>query len=207
MLYNEKHYQCEQGLLNGDEMKRKNCEVTIRKAEGKSFIKEIVPGEFVLITWGETVTQRCLNTVPVDSRLEAGVYMMKISSKCTYSGEDWAVSPIKEFSGRLSIMALKVDIPPLKIKEIVPEQTSIALLNKTKFNHLEPVVRQNLRSLPEYEQIIADNTKLDDNVIILIVVGISVVLLMGIGVTMMTLYKKGKLIYSIKNKNKENITK
>ena len=37
--------------------------------------------------------------------------------------------------------------------------------------------------------------------------GIGVVLLMGIGVTIMILYKKGKLICCIKNKNNDKINK
>ena len=148
--FKENYFKCEQGILSGDHMGRQYCEVTIKKSDDQSIIEEISPSEFVLVTWGEQVTRRCLKSIPTVSHLVAGVYLVKVEKKCSYSGRDWRIDPILELRGRLSILSLQVNIEPLKIKEIIDEKASINLFNDTsinKLNSLEPVIRRNLKRI------------------------------------------------------------
>ena len=187
--YNENYFKCERSLLDGEHALRKECKIVIKKSESNSRLYEIVPGEFILSTWGETVTKRCIKSVPIVVSLSAGVYAMNVSANCTYSGEDWIVHPIKEFSGRLSVLSLRVNIKPIKLTEIVKERGVIKLLNNTKFEHLPPVVSRNLQPITgmNYDQIVNDNMNTD----MIIIVSLSIILIIVVVVIIaIILYKR-----------------
>ena len=145
--YGGDSFICERGILNGNDNSRSQCDIEITKTSGNTLIHEILPGEYIVITWGEEVVKRCIKEQPVSLTLVPGVYVIDIQNNCMFYGKNWNISPMLEFSGRLSIMSLKVDIKPLKLKEVITEKHGITLLNQSEYKGLLPVYRSKMTYL------------------------------------------------------------
>ena len=65
---------------------------------------------------------------------------------------------MREFTGRISVLALKVNIRPVNLKSIVNEHVSVKLLNSSNLNNLEPVIKHKLIPLNTI-----DNSDVSDN--------------------------------------------
>ena len=53
-------YACDYGIITGKPKHREECVVKLRKTDTHSMLEEITPGEYILVTWGETVQEMCL---------------------------------------------------------------------------------------------------------------------------------------------------
>ena len=179
VTYKDNHFKCEKGILSGSDEGRKDCDVIIKKSDNHPLIQELNPGEYVIITWGESITRQCLNREPELHTLIPGVYLVKVNTNCTYSGREWTINTIKAFNGKLSLTDYQVMIKPIKLIDIIPEQDSIKLLNATKFIHLKPIVTQKLNHIVFDDDIVSIDEN-EYNVSIGKVILIVVVVLIGI---------------------------
>ena len=135
----QRYMKCERALITGGPHKQA-CVVKLRKENKLSKLTEISPGEYILVTWGETIQKRCLGSEPI---------RLKLSDDCMYAGEDWKVTPLRELKGRLSIMALKVKIPDINLIQTVNNTKTLQKLKSFGKDLLDPVVRVTLQPLSE----------------------------------------------------------
>ena len=176
-------YACDYGIITDKAKHREKCVVTLRKTDTYSKLDEITPGEYVLVTWGETVQEMCVGSPPKDHILEAGVYTITLRNECVMIGRQWKVTPLKESKGCLSILALQIEIEPLNVHEYVDHEKVTHLIHRFGHDKLNPIVRKSLSSLPEWD----DDEPIDEPQIsttcMYSVMGIVVInLIIGIGV-------------------------
>ena len=143
-----RHMKCERAIITGGSNKD-DCIAKIKLENKFSKLTEITPGEFILVTWGEYVQKRCPGSEPARQKLQAGVYTIKMIDQCVYAGEDWQVTPLKEFKGRLSVLTLKIDVPEINLVEKVNHSRTIKKLENFGKSTLDPIVRVTLKPLPE----------------------------------------------------------
>jgi hypothetical protein len=150
--YREGRLRCPRGLITGDNKQREACQVLLSHGTGKTQIQEISPGEYVVVTWGENIAERCRGKDAEKQMLNRGVYLIAVSDDCSVDGKDWILTGFKEKIGRLNVKALKVeDFVPVGLTDLVPESEMMEALDIPTWTGLKPVVRRNLAPLPEPE--------------------------------------------------------
>ena len=108
-------------------------------------------------------------------------------------GRHWKATPLKETKGRLSILALHIEITPLNIHDYVNHDKAVHLLHQIGLDKLNPIVCKSLSTLPEWDSNEPFATPGMDMIGLYIVIGLLVVILPGI------------VIYYYKMRNKASV--
>ena len=143
-------WSCARAILQGNKELRHTCQVDISHTTNLTRADEIALGEYILITWGETIYTRCVSTPAKAKHVPQGTYLITVRDKCSISGKEWTLPGLVKRVGRVSVKALRVtDIPPLDIQNVIPEGDALKELKKVKFEMLKPVSRVHLSPLVE----------------------------------------------------------
>ena len=197
--------RCERALITRELQHLENCVVKITKQEEFSQLTEITPGEYILVTWGETIHKRCVEKEPERRKLPPGVYTLKLTENCTFVGDDWRVTSLREVKGRISVLAVKVDVAPIDILKYVENNETIDYLHKFGKGELKPVMRRTLQPLKD----IIEPMKTDvvDSVQIVIISGLVILALAILGIIIVHLARKHgwKCVKDSKNQTNSDV--
>lgn len=192
-VYGARHLQCERGLLTNGAEHRQKCVVEIRKnSESMSWLTEVSPGEFVLVTWGEEISTHCSGQETHKEAVKPGVYLIDIPHHCKINGDGWTINPLREHSSRVSIKTKTIqNFVPIGLTDLVKETAVIPLLEDQEWmkNELSPVVRRTLEPIPVINNDVKWSHKISVSTwitiaiaVILIIIGLLIVIVKGVKV-------------------------
>ncbi len=136
--YGDGRFDCELGVISGDRTKAINC--LIRAVNSTlPIIDELTPGEFVVITHGETITIQCVGQRTSSVDLPEGAHYINFRPGCILQGAIWRIEGIQEYQRNITKAEPILNLQPIGIPELVQNSTlSVPTLDWTPLKHLHP---------------------------------------------------------------------
>jgi len=122
--YTGVQWACVRGILTGQDVLRKHCKLTIKRAGAQQVIQEVYPGEYVLVTWDTSITVRCLGKRGRPDTLKEGVYHVLVPETCRIHGEGWVLPGLMKRTVNRTLLARRVAVPSLSIPHLMPEKVA-----------------------------------------------------------------------------------
>ena len=149
-IYSANRWGCSRTLISGVKRQRHQCQVIIRKTEKRTEITEISYGEYILVTWGETVVTRCTGKGSTRQTIKAGTYVVVVPALCIIMGDGWTLTGLIERVGHVSVTALRVTLPDVfNITDVIPSPQAIALLDDPRWSQVNPVAQVKLAPISD----------------------------------------------------------
>ena len=89
-IYADTHFSCERGIISQNHELREMCQSHVIP-QNDTIVTELSPGEFVIITPGESYAEQCSGERELTIILEPGVYHIIVHPYCTLTGKDWKI--------------------------------------------------------------------------------------------------------------------
>ena len=148
-LYNAQRWSCPRTLISGDVRHSHTCKVRITQQFNLTQVTEISYGEYIAVTWGETLETRCEGQPGKRQVVNPGTYLITVPSGCVVMGKGVTLTGLIERVGHISVKALQMLTSNiLNITEIIPAEQAISLLDQPHFDNRNPFVQTNLQPLP-----------------------------------------------------------
>ena len=110
-------------------------------------VTELSPGEFVIITPGESYAEQCSGERELTISLEPGVYHVIVHPYCTLTGNDWKIRGLITRRSNCTIDDLIVDLEPINLDLNIITVPDIHHAYKLPWMPLEELRRFNVRPL------------------------------------------------------------
>ena len=121
--FNAHRWSCPKALISGNRKKSVYCRAQIGSQGNATLVTEISYGEYVVMTWGETLETRCEGQMSTRETLAAGTYLVTVSPGCSVIGEGVTLTGLIECVGHVSVKAMRVLAPSiLNITDIIPQE-------------------------------------------------------------------------------------
>ena len=148
-IFNPGRQQCARGIITGDNHQREDCILAMRKHNSNhTLITEVLTGEYVIVTWGESSSIRCEGKRGELIYVPTGTHKVKINKGCSLSGEGWFLEGSYNRLVKLSLSAQQVtDIPISNILFKVPEENALQKLRNPSWDKLGEVVKMPLHHI------------------------------------------------------------
>jgi hypothetical protein len=78
-------------------------------------IQEITPGQYIIVTTREKIREQCIGRKEVQFSLTPGVFILSVTTQCSYRTNDWIVEGFKTFSSNITIVHTEIAFVPLNI--------------------------------------------------------------------------------------------
>ena len=113
-IYADTHFSCERGILSQNHELREMCQSHVMP-QNDTVVTELSPGEFVIITPGESYAEQCSGERELTIKLEPGVYHIVVHPYCTLTGDDWKIRGLITRHSNHTIDDLIVDLDPINL--------------------------------------------------------------------------------------------
>ncbi|XP_013404375.1 uncharacterized protein LOC106169459 [Lingula anatina] len=123
--------KCERAIVTGDEKHREACKVLISKSLDKGYARELSPGQYVIVSWGETLYTRCDNSAEKSVKIQAGTYLINVDNGCEIQGDNYILPGIIHQIGKITIHSVQLNFSKgLNLTETIREGDALKLLKK-----------------------------------------------------------------------------
>ena len=147
-LFDTNRWSCPRTLIAGDRKRSHNCQVVLTQQSNLTQVTEISFGEYVVVTWGETLETHCQGKPSSRQKVHAGAYLVTVPSGCVVVGKGVTLTGIIERIGHVSVGALRVlTTSILNITDIIPEEQALSLLSQPHFDKQTPTLLTDLTPL------------------------------------------------------------
>ena len=148
-IYDRTRFQCPRGILTGEQSLRKQCKVTVTKAlTEETTVMEFLPGTFVILTHGETISLLCSGDPEVRLSLLQGAYALRLREGCHVTAKGWYISGIARLSSAVMVGFSVIAVPPLPIMEMIHPATLNRHLNTPTWEAFGEIKNIELNNLP-----------------------------------------------------------
>ena len=112
--YADTHFPCVRGIISQNRELREMCQTHVIP-HNDTVVTELSPGEFVIITPGESYAEQCSGERKLTILLEPGVYHIVVSPYCTLTGDDWKIRGLITHRSNRTIDDLIVYLDPINL--------------------------------------------------------------------------------------------
>ena len=157
-LMKKTHIACITSILLNTTNADCNVKLTATN-DSSSKLKELIPGEFILQTFGETIQKHCPGQLTQSQILLNGIYLLK-PGECELSGNGWRVSTIKSFLNHVSLAAKRIVMPMVNVPQLLNDSRIISHLNATPTHALHKIKYVRLEPLNDIKVIEGSSSRL-----------------------------------------------
>ena len=128
-VYGKESLLCPRGIINGDRILRQNCKLTLHKTpEQQGFAKELFPGRFIILSYGEHYTLWCTAQPQQRFVIATGLYKVYLEPGCSIIGANWKLTGVTQHSSRITLRFPEIPIIPFNLPELVPYDKTVSHL-------------------------------------------------------------------------------
>ena len=85
-------WACERGIITGHPADRNTCIFREGQMDKTTEVYEIIRGQYVIQTTGETYSLSCEGQRQIKSDMDMGTYTLDLEGKCEFAGDGWTLS-------------------------------------------------------------------------------------------------------------------
>ena len=148
-VYDRTRFKCPRGILTGEPELRKTCRVKLTKVlDAETQVIELIPGTFIILSVGETVSLFCSSSPESRLELPAGASALRLNRGCRVTAQGWSISSIARFSSTVMVDFAVINIPPMKLLNLIPHETLLTQLASPVWDSLGEINDVQLDALP-----------------------------------------------------------
>ena len=127
-LYSSGGLDCARAVISARDT-RKVCRVQVvtRPDDSPQILTTEEPNRFVLLTWGETLTEHCTGRAERTYTLRRGTYSVTIQGGCILKSRAWSVRGLIERNSSVSRNNGAVPVHPINLRDLLPPETAFSL--------------------------------------------------------------------------------
>ena len=148
-VYDRSRFKCPRGILTGEPELRKTCRVKVTKTHNaETQITELIPGTFIILSVGETVSLFCSSQPERRVELQSGASALRLNKGCQIKANGWSISSIARFSSTVMVDFSVIKIPTMQLLNLIPHNTLIKHLSSPVWDSLGEINDIQLDALP-----------------------------------------------------------
>ena len=147
--FDRTRFKCPRGILTGEPELRKTCRVKVTKILIlETQITELIPGTFVILSVGETVSLFCSSHPERRVKLKNGASVIRLNKGCQIKAQGWSISSIARFSSSVMVDFTVIKIPTMQLLHLIPHETLVKHLTSPVWDALGEINDIKLDALP-----------------------------------------------------------
>ena len=139
-LYGDSHsaLPCVRGILTGNKVLMGKCKVEL-VAQPQTRIYTLRDNEYVISSFGELLTTRCVGKSAIQTRLVQGIHQIHVNHSCSIFGQGWSLSSILQKSITTHLITQHLHRPhPMNLSALL--SPLLALSTPTVFSDSYPTL-------------------------------------------------------------------
>ena len=147
-IYGQGRLMCPRGILNGNTQQRQVCEVTVSKLNSpEGFAHELIPGLFVVFSYGEEYVVYCPARPEHRDYLETGLFKIKVEPGCRIVGKDWTIHGLIQGKSKVTLKLPTIPIVSMDLSDMLNGAELQKHLSKPIWKDLPEIRNLNLHNL------------------------------------------------------------
>ena len=127
-LYSSGGLDCARAVISGRDA-RPGCRVQVanRPDGGPRVLAGDRPNRFILLTWGEILTEHCMGRAERTLDVTRGTYAVTLEGGCVLKTEAWSVRGLLERNSSLQKQDISVPVGPINLRRLLPPERAFTL--------------------------------------------------------------------------------
>ena len=119
-VYDRSRMQCARGIVTGEERFRRQCLITITRAQTEATsVQELSPGEVIISKNGENMSLVCKGQAERRINLRRGLFILTLPTACRINGRGWTITGLARRSAQLTVSLPVVAIKPFRLSTTI----------------------------------------------------------------------------------------
>ena len=147
-VYDRSRMQCARGIVTGEEKLRRQCLITITRAQTEaSSVQELSPGEVLISTTGESLSLVCKGLAERRINLRGGLFILTLPTACRINGRGWTMTGLARRSVQSTVSLAVIAIKPFRLATTITQISVERHLNSSHWAILSKIEDLKISSL------------------------------------------------------------
>ena len=147
-VYDRSRMQCARGIVTGEEKLRRQCLITITRAQTEATsVQELSPGEVIISTNGENMSLVCKGQAERRINLRGGLFILTLPTACRINGHGWTMTGLARRSVQSTVSLPVVAIKPFRLSTTITQRSVERHLNSPHWEILSKIENIKISSL------------------------------------------------------------
>ena len=147
-VYDRSRMQYARGIVTGEEKLRRQCLITITRAQTEaSSVQELSPGEVLISTTGESLSLVCKGLAERRINLRGGLFILTLPTACRINGRGWTMAGLARRSVQSTVSLAVIAIKPFRLATTITQRSVERHLNSPHWAILSKIEDLKISSL------------------------------------------------------------
>ena len=147
-VYDRSRMQCARGIVTGEEKLRRQCLITITRAQTEaSSVQELSPGEVLISTTGESLSLVCKGLAERRINLRGGLFILTLPTAYRINGRGWTMTGLARRSVQSTVSLPVIAIKPFRLATTITQRSVERHLNSPHWAILSKIEDLKISSL------------------------------------------------------------
>ena len=147
-VYDRSRMQCARGIVTGEEKLRRQCLITITRAQTEaSSVQELSPGQVLISTTGESLSLVCKGLAERRINLRGGLFILTLPTARRINGRGWTMTGLARRSVQSTVSLPVIAIKPFRLATTITQRSVERHLNSPHWAILSKIEDLKISSL------------------------------------------------------------